>query len=178
MLALLDGMVNNFNATILQTMRCNMNIKFIGSGPAAKAILYYITDYITKMELKTNVAFAALELAVTKLGVFNPTDDSLTVHAKQMLQKCAHTTISCQEVAAQMVATYLMNWDDHFTSYKYRKLYWTSFEQYLNSQLLSPECYEQPTSNPPSSESSDSQPQLGTQTIYDEDGCDDVAKPI
>jgi len=28
----LDGMVNNFNATILQAVRCNMDIKFIGSG--------------------------------------------------------------------------------------------------------------------------------------------------
>jgi hypothetical protein len=37
----LDGLINYFNATILVAMRCNMDIKFIGSGPAAKAILYY-----------------------------------------------------------------------------------------------------------------------------------------
>ncbi|KAJ7786845.1 hypothetical protein B0H14DRAFT_2166304, partial [Mycena olivaceomarginata] len=44
----LDGLVNNFNATILEAMHCNMDIKFIGSGTSAKGILYYITDYITR----------------------------------------------------------------------------------------------------------------------------------
>jgi hypothetical protein len=44
-----------------------MDIKFIGSGSAAKAIMYYITNYISKPELKTNVAYAALELTVQSL---------------------------------------------------------------------------------------------------------------
>ena len=60
----LDGLVNNFNLTILECIRCNMDIKFVGSGVSAKAILYYITDYITKLQLKTHVAYVALELAV------------------------------------------------------------------------------------------------------------------
>ena len=41
-----------------------MDIKFIGSGSTAKAITYYITNYITKSQLKTHVAYAALELSV------------------------------------------------------------------------------------------------------------------
>ncbi|KAJ7462919.1 hypothetical protein FB451DRAFT_957827, partial [Mycena latifolia] len=68
----LDSLVNNFNATMIEAIRCNMDIKFIGSGASAKGILYYITDYITKSQLKTHVAFAMLELAVKKLGDFNP----------------------------------------------------------------------------------------------------------
>lgn len=55
----LDGMVNNFNDTILAAIRCNMDIKFVGSGESAKAILYYITDYISKAQLKAHVAYAA-----------------------------------------------------------------------------------------------------------------------
>jgi hypothetical protein len=47
-----------------------MDIKFIGSGASAKEILYYITDYITKSQLKTHAAFSMLELAVKKLGEF------------------------------------------------------------------------------------------------------------
>jgi hypothetical protein len=73
----LDGMVNNFNSTILQAIQCNMDIKFIGSGASAKAILNYITDYITKFQLKTHIAYAALELAVAKLGQYDPHDDDL-----------------------------------------------------------------------------------------------------
>ena len=71
----LDGLVNNFNMTILECIRCNMDIKFVGSGVSAKAILYYITDYITKTQLKTYVAYAALELAVARLGEYDPSED-------------------------------------------------------------------------------------------------------
>jgi len=41
-----------------------MDIKFIGSGASAKAILYYVTDYITKTQLKTHVAYSAIQAAV------------------------------------------------------------------------------------------------------------------
>ena len=71
----LDGMVDNFNKTILATIHCNMDIKFIGSGESAKAILYYIMDYISKVQLKVHVAYTMLEMAVRKLGEYNPSDD-------------------------------------------------------------------------------------------------------
>ncbi|KAJ7811474.1 hypothetical protein B0H14DRAFT_2378326, partial [Mycena olivaceomarginata] len=131
----LDGLVNNFNATVLEAVRCNMDIKFIGSGASAKGILYYITDYITKSQLKTHVAFAMLELAVKKLGNFNPLEDDLNIRAKKMLQKCAYAMISQQELSAQQVASYLLDFEDHFTSHTYRNSYWTSFESLVNKEL-------------------------------------------
>ncbi|KAH7906702.1 hypothetical protein BJ138DRAFT_1137882 [Hygrophoropsis aurantiaca] len=121
----LDGLVNNFNETIIEAIRCNMDIKFIGSGASAKAILYYITDYISKTQLKTHVAFAALELAVQKLGEYNPSEDDFTTRAKRLLQKCAYTMISHQELSAQQVY--------HFTSHSYRNLH-------IDKILPSPEC--------------------------------------
>ncbi|KAK0187154.1 hypothetical protein F5146DRAFT_935141, partial [Armillaria mellea] len=82
----LNGMVKIFNETILHAVQCNMDIKFIGSGASAKAVLYYITDYIMKSQLKAHVTYAALELSVQKLGEFDPGEDELTVRAKQLLQ--------------------------------------------------------------------------------------------
>ena len=91
--------------------------------------------------MKTHVAYAALELAVAKLGQYDPHNDDLTLRAKRLLQKCAHAMISHQELSAQLVCTYLMDFEDHFTSHSFRKLYWTSFEAYINEQQPSPECY-------------------------------------
>ena len=138
----LQGMVNNFNATMLEAIRCNMDIKFIGSGELAKAILYYVTDYIMKTDLKTHVAFAALELAVKKLGEFDPSADEATLRAKRMLQKCAYAMILHQELSTQQVAAYLVGGGDHYTSHVFRNLYWTSFEASVNNKRPSPECYK------------------------------------
>ncbi|KAJ7131266.1 hypothetical protein C8R44DRAFT_613349, partial [Mycena epipterygia] len=137
----LDGLVNNFNATMLESIRCNMDIKFISSGPAAKAILYYITDYITKSQLQTHVAYAALELAATKLGDFDPEADEFSTRARRLLQKCAHAMIAQQEMSGQQVASYIMGFEDHFTSHKYANLYWPSLEALINKERPSPECY-------------------------------------
>ena len=128
----LHGLVNNFNETILDCIRCNMDSKFVGSGVSAKAILYYITDYITKSQLKAHIAYAALELAVNKLGVYDPTDDDITFRAKRMLQRCSYAMISHQELSAPQVVSYLMDYDDNFTSRQFKHFNWFSFESYVN----------------------------------------------
>lgn len=131
----LDGLVNNFNEMIIRAIRCNMDIKFIGSGPSTKAVIYYITDYITKSQLKTHVAFAALELAVKKLNDNENEDDLATTRAKRLLQKCAYAMVSHQELSAQQVCSYLMDFEDHFTSHEYRNIFWKSFEIYVDRVL-------------------------------------------
>ncbi|KAK6967005.1 hypothetical protein R3P38DRAFT_2589930 [Favolaschia claudopus] len=97
----LDGLVNNFNATMIEAIRCNMDIKFIGSGASAKGILYYITDYITKSQMKTHVAFSMLELAVKNSGTSILLRQITQYVQKKMLQKCAYAMISQQELSAQ-----------------------------------------------------------------------------
>ncbi|KAJ7459328.1 hypothetical protein FB451DRAFT_969998, partial [Mycena latifolia] len=153
----LDGLVNNFNITMMKAIRCNMDIKFIGSGPTAKAILYYITDYITKSQLQAHVAYAALEVAVQRLGEFDPEEDDLTARARRLLQKCAHSLISKQELSAQQVVSYLMDFEDHFTSHQYVHLFWTSFEGFIQAENPSPECYPVESAGTPDIPSVDSE---------------------
>ncbi|KIM73533.1 hypothetical protein PILCRDRAFT_15186 [Piloderma croceum F 1598] len=155
-----------------------MDIKFIGSGASAKAILYYITDYIMKAQLKTHVAYATLELAVSKLGEYDPDADEMANRSKKLLQKCAFAMISHQELSAQLVCSYLMDYEDHFTSHKFRNLYWTTFEKYVEIEDPSLEC--RVTSNISPTNSMVEDPELlsevdALKTLHDED--DGVAEP-
>ena len=140
-LCCLDSLVNNFNPTILEAVWCNMDISFISSGASMKAILYYITNYITKSQLKTHVAFVVLELAVSKLGEYDPLSDDITIRSKWLLQKCAHAMISHQELSAPQVVSYLMDFEDHFMSHTFKNLFWTGFEKIIDEQDPSPLCY-------------------------------------
>ena len=56
--------INNYNDMILFLFKCNIDIKFIGSGEVAKALTYYITDYITKASLPTHLGLQALCYAI------------------------------------------------------------------------------------------------------------------
>ncbi|KAI5997051.1 hypothetical protein EDD15DRAFT_2247628, partial [Pisolithus albus] len=66
MLRRLHPRINNYNPIVSFLLQCNMDIKYIGSGPAAKALVYYISDYITKNELKVNVGLQSLQTALRK----------------------------------------------------------------------------------------------------------------
>ncbi|KJA16537.1 hypothetical protein HYPSUDRAFT_99432, partial [Hypholoma sublateritium FD-334 SS-4] len=129
----LEGMTNTFNTSIIRALRCNMDIKFLGSGPSTKAIIYYITDYITKSQLKIHVAYAALQVAINALEGVDTEQDNISGRAKKLLQKCAFSMVSRQELSSQQVASFLRDYDDHFTSHTYRRLYWLSMEKYLHS---------------------------------------------
>ncbi|KAG2059211.1 hypothetical protein BDR06DRAFT_836348, partial [Suillus hirtellus] len=47
-----DTTVNYFNPSILVFCRHNHDLKCILSGKSAKATIFYISDYITKMDMK------------------------------------------------------------------------------------------------------------------------------
>ncbi|THV04012.1 hypothetical protein K435DRAFT_650121, partial [Dendrothele bispora CBS 962.96] len=56
----LDPWVNNHNPFILVCSRNNHDLKCILSGKAAKGAMLYITDYITKMDMKTGEMLSLL----------------------------------------------------------------------------------------------------------------------
>ena len=136
----LDGMVNNYCPTISECLRCNIDTKFMASGDAAKSVLFYVTDYITKTGNKSHVSFGALEVALKRLGDYNPTETDTELRAKKMLQKCVFAVLSHQELSGQQVAAYLKGYGDYYSSHKYRNLYWVAFEKSINDEDPSPEC--------------------------------------
>jgi hypothetical protein len=59
--------INCYNDVLTFLTQSNNDIKFIGSGEGAiKALLYYVTDYITKASLPTHVGLTALRVALEK----------------------------------------------------------------------------------------------------------------
>ena len=108
--------INNFNEYIISACRSNMDIKYIFSGSDAKALVYYITDYVTKSSLSFPDTFSLVLKAVQciekqKLN----TDVALNAEEKsrRLVLRCYNTLASQQELSGAQVASYLMDWPDH-----------------------------------------------------------------
>lgn len=103
-------MVNYFNCYILVYCRHNHNLKCILSGKAAKAAMCYISDYITKMEMKTFDLLSLLSRAVASL----PPDSELPTRerGRMLLHKCLAQFTHQQQIHAQQAAWYLCGNDD------------------------------------------------------------------
>ncbi|CAF4434516.1 unnamed protein product, partial [Rotaria magnacalcarata] len=59
--------INNFNEGLIIACRSNMDIKFIWSGNDAKALVYYITDYVTKSTLAFHDMFALAQQGIKSI---------------------------------------------------------------------------------------------------------------
>ncbi|KAI9062911.1 hypothetical protein FKP32DRAFT_1552112, partial [Trametes sanguinea] len=136
--------IASYNDVVMFLMRSNMDIKFIGSGEGAKALLYYVTDYITKPSLPTHVGLGALSYAIQKtndkIGT-NREQSSLTHNdglstepaVRGALTMTVNRMLSRQEISHQQVMSYLVASGDAYRSHTFRVLHWGSFDRMFSA---------------------------------------------
>lgn len=124
-----------YNDVVTFLMKCNTDVKFIGSGEAAKALVYYVTDYITKASLQTHVGLAALSYAIEKANSKYPEmqQGDRTKGYRGSLTITVNSMMSRQEISHQQVMSYLSGGGDHYTSDRFQVLYWNSFSRYVDT---------------------------------------------
>lgn len=115
----LDSTLNYFNPHILVYCRHNHDLKCILSGKAAKAAMFYITDYITKMDSKTYETLSLLSKAVLQTSdMDNSKDKSPIENARTLLHKCLSQFSRQQQIHAQQAARYIRGYMDTISSHK------------------------------------------------------------
>ncbi len=126
--------IANYNDLVMFVMQANMDIKHIGSGEGAKALIYYVTDYITKSSLPTHLGLAALMYAINsthaRYGQPDGWDSAENVGALTIV---VNSMLSRQEVSHAQVMSELVGGGNHYTSHRFRLLYYRAFERAVKS---------------------------------------------
>jgi len=119
--------INFFTPLVTFLLRCNTDITSLLSGTAVKAIVAYISDYVTKPGLKTYAIFDAIR------QVFNRNSEMLGGNLKRkeksrkILTQTVNSLTAKIEVGGPMAALYLLGNPDHYTSHKFVPVYWKSY---------------------------------------------------
>ena len=133
----LSSSIASFNEYLIAACRSNMDIKLIWTVNDAKALVYYITDYVTKMSLSFHDTLSLVQKSVTSM--VEPADQTrkqnIIEKSRKLVLRCYNALASQQELSGVQVASYLMNWDDHYTTHKFQGLYLIQTERYLQMQL-------------------------------------------
>ncbi|KAJ7093627.1 hypothetical protein C8R43DRAFT_860138, partial [Mycena crocata] len=120
--------IANYNDLVMFLLKCNMDLKFVGSGEAAKTFVYYITDYISKSQLPVHVGLAALAHAIGIFDVKYPHFSHPTHSSNDMYVGAMTSTVNQmmghQEISHPQVLSYLVGGGDHYTSCKFAVLWW------------------------------------------------------
>lgn len=138
--------INNFNEYIISACRSNMDIKYIFSGSDAKALVYYITDYVTKSSLSFHDTFSLVLKAVQSFEKQKLNTDGAAnaeERSRRLVLRCYNTLASQQELSGVQVASYLMGWPDHYTTHEFGNLYLIGIENYLQAMLLETQLEQQ-----------------------------------
>ena len=53
----IEAWLNTFTPLVMYALRCNTDVTSLSSGTAIKAVVLYVSDYITKSTLKTHTIF-------------------------------------------------------------------------------------------------------------------------
>jgi hypothetical protein len=138
LLCRLHPRINNFNNVVIFLLQCNMDIKYIGSGEAAKALVYYISDYITKNTLATHVGLEALSYAIRQnetkfVGMHRTTTAS--ERNKSLFMKTVNAMMAHQETSHQQIMSYFVGGSDVYTNHNFKLLQYCDFDRYVRKCL-------------------------------------------
>ncbi|KAJ7495930.1 hypothetical protein B0H11DRAFT_1640775, partial [Mycena galericulata] len=129
--------IANYNDVVMFLLKCNMDIKFVGSGEAAKAFLYYITDYITKPSLPVHVGLAALTHAISvtnsKFPQLADASQSTADAYVGAMTSTVNSMMGFQEISHPQVLSYMIGGGDHYSSDKFVILWWGAVKRYVGT---------------------------------------------
>jgi hypothetical protein len=142
----LEAYMNTFTPCLTYLMRCNTDVTSLSSGTSIKAIVSYISDYVTKPALKTHQIFSSM------YDVFEKNKSWLDGNVKtegdasrRLILKIVNSLNAKMEIGSPMASMYLLGNPDHYTGHQFTCFWWKSYVTYIqesnnrseNSTLIS-----------------------------------------
>ena len=132
-------MINNFNPYIISACRSNMDIKYIFSGKDAKALVYYITDYVTKSNLSFYDTFSLVYKGMNTFERYNTNafaaTESPEERTRRMVLRCYNSIATKQQLPGVMIASYLLGFGDKYSTHTFANIFLIGFERFLQNNL-------------------------------------------
>ena len=122
-----EAWINTLTPLVTYILRCNSDITSLLSGTAIKAIVAYISDYITKPGLKTYSIFEAIKGVFTKNSEMLGGNLERKEKARKLVIQMVNSLTSKMEIGGPMACLYLLGNPDHYTSHKFTVVYWKNY---------------------------------------------------
>ena len=103
------------------------------SGTTIKAVISYVTDYISKPILKTHQIFATAYNVFDKNSKLDDDNPSCTDDAQKLILKTVNALSSKMEIGSTMAMLYLLQNPDHYVSHQFIPFWWKSFVNNVRS---------------------------------------------
>ena len=119
--------INTITQVVTYLFRCNTDITCLLSGTAIKAVVMYVSDYITKTSLKTHTIFDSIRSVFHKNSEMIGGTLPMKEKARMIMTKIVNMISAKMEMGAPMISMYLLGNPDHYTDHKFVPFFWQSY---------------------------------------------------
>jgi len=127
----LEEWINYYCPILSYLLRSNSDITSLLSGTAIKAIVIYITDYITKFPLKTAAMFDTIRFIFNKNQEYLNGDTSREEKSRRLVTQVVNSLTSHLEIGSPMASLYVLGNPDHYTNFTFTVVYWKNYVSYI-----------------------------------------------
>ncbi|KAJ3549575.1 hypothetical protein NM688_g5163 [Phlebia brevispora] len=99
----------------------------VEEGTQAKAVIAYITDYVTKSPLKTYSIFETVKNVLESRSTVLAEAPSRSAAAKKLICKIVNGLTARMEIGGPMLCTHLLGYPDHYTGHRFKVCSWVSY---------------------------------------------------
>lgn len=118
-----EGWINTYTPTVSYLIRSNTDVTSLLSGTAVKAVVAYISDYVSKPGLKTYTIFNAIrDVFQDNSELLNNGSDKKTT-ARSLMVKIVNRLTSKMELGSPMASLYMLGHPDHYTNMTFKVFY-------------------------------------------------------
>ena len=119
--------INFITPILTYLLKCNSDVSSLLSGTAIKAIVAYVTDYITKVPLKTHTMFDAIRCVFDRKAELLNSNKSREEKSRKLITNIVNSLTANMEIGGPMASLYLLGNPDHYTNYRFRPFYWRPY---------------------------------------------------
>lgn len=123
--------LNTFTYIVTYLFRYNTDVTSLWSGTVIKGVLLYVSNYVTKMPLKTHVIFDAIH----SIFFLNPkmmgSSESCKNKAHKQMTKIVNSLSAKMEMGNVMSCMYLLGNPDHYSNFRFQPFYWQNFVSHV-----------------------------------------------
>ncbi|THU83627.1 hypothetical protein K435DRAFT_689223 [Dendrothele bispora CBS 962.96] len=105
-------------------LRCNTDVTSLLSGTAIKAVVAYVSDYITKWSLNTYVIFDVIQTILTRNTELINGSATRQDKVRRLVTQMVNLLSVRMELGAPLICMYLLDNPDHYTSHKFKAFHW------------------------------------------------------
>jgi len=119
--------MNTVTPELTYLLRSNSDVTSLLSGTAIKAIVAYVTDYITKQSLKTYSIFDVVRSVFDRNSEMIGGDLNRKEKVRKIFTQVVNSLTAKTEIGGPMASLYILGNPDHYTSHVFIPFYWRSY---------------------------------------------------